>query len=156
LTKTPTSPYESDSVLPAYFLSGTEALDLEPDLYPGVVGAILSTETGIVDSQGLVESLEREITDEDYAVDIRGREGDRGEGVVVKGTRVVRIDRDEKGTWIVQLESGWEGLVEGERGEVESVEAKVVVNAAGLGGAVLQEGVVPDSEKVRIYPVKGE
>jgi glycine/D-amino acid oxidase-like deaminating enzyme len=39
---------------------------------------------------------------------------------------------------------------------VESVRCEVVINAAGLGAAVLQEGVVPDRERVKLYPVKGQ
>lgn len=164
---------DSDSLVPAYFLSSNEAREMEPDLGPNVVGALLITETGIFDSQGLVDSLAREIEEDDYletnsaqhvGVGLTGkggkrREGDngRGEGVIVLGTRVVRIDREENGSgWIVQLESGWEGLEPGQQGEVESVKADVVVNAAGLGSTALLEGIVPDSELVKMWPVKGE
>jgi 2-hydroxyglutarate dehydrogenase len=160
---------QNDSVVPAYFLSGNEARDLEPDLSREVKGALLVTETGIVDSQGLVDSLEREIEEGDYlsssnggyfGVGVRGgrsRKGTgRGEGVIVKGTRVVRIDRENKGNgWVVQLESGWEGLEEGQKGDVESVRADVVVNAAGLGAVSLMEGLVRDNERVQMWPVKG-
>ena len=155
--------YKSNSTVPAYFLSGQEARELEPDLSDGVVGALLVTETGIVDSQGLVDSLAREIEEEEYAgsVSVGGQAGGRGgeargEGVVVRGTRVVRIDREEKGPgWVVQLETGWEGKEDGEKGEVESVRADVVVNAAGLSSASLMEGVVPEAERVKMWPVKG-
>lgn len=164
---------DSDSLVPAYFLSSNEAREMEPDLGPNVVGALLITETGIFDSQGLVDSLAREIEEEDYlttkdaehvGVGLSSRkgkrtgdEGGRGEGVIVLGTRVVRIDRDENGSgWIVQLESGWEALEPGQQGEVESVKAEVVVNAAGLGSAALLEGLVPESELVKMWPVKGK
>jgi len=86
-----------------------------------------------------------------------GRVKERGEGVIVPGTRVVRIDREEKGKgWVVQLETGWEGKEEGEKGEVEAVRADVVVNTAGLAAASLLEGIVPESEQVKMYPLKGE
>jgi L-2-hydroxyglutarate oxidase LhgO len=161
--------YESSSVIPTYFLSRNDARDLEPDLSPGIAGALLVTSTGIVDSQALVASLEREIEEEDYVGECgvglapnsdgssgAGR-GERGDGVIVRGTRVVRVDREEKGGgWVVQLETGWEGLQEGEKGDVEAVRADVLVNAAGFGAASLMEGVVPDSEAVKMYPLKGE
>lgn len=160
---------QNDSVVPAYFLSGDEARDLEPDLSRDIKGALLVTETGIVDSQGLVDSLEREIEEEDYllssngeyfGVGVRGgrsrKRTGRGEGVILKGTRVVRIDRDSKGDgWVVQLERGWEGLEPGQKGDVESVRAEVVVNAAGLGAVSLMEGLVSDDERVQMWPVKG-
>jgi L-2-hydroxyglutarate oxidase LhgO len=157
---------QNDSVVPAYFLSGEEARDMEPDLSNDVKGALLVTETGIVDSQGLVDSLAREIEEEEYltiskaekkGVGLSGGNMPRGEGVVVLGTRVVRVDREERGDgWVVQLETGWEGLGEGQKGDVESVRADVVVNAAGLGAASLLEGVVPEKERVQMWPVKGE
>ncbi|KAK4688612.1 F-box and WD-40 domain protein CDC4, partial [Tremellales sp. Uapishka_1] len=157
----PTSPYETNSVIPTYFLSGHEARDLEPDLGGDVRAALLVTETGIVDSQGLVDSLEREIEEADFAVSIRRGdandiEEERGEGVVVMGTRVVRVDRAEDGKgWIVQIETGWEGKRDGEKGDVESVHAAVLVDAAGIGAATLLEDVVPAGERTNMWLAKG-
>lgn len=146
----------SSSRITTQFLLGNEARELEPDLSPKVCGALLIPSTGIVDSQGLVDSLEREVEDPNYNPSA-SREEDRGEGVIVLGTRVVRIDREESGSgWVVQMETGWEGLGEGEKGEVESVRADVVVNAAGLGSVSLCEGVVPEYELAQLWPVKGK
>ena len=139
---------------------------MEPDLSRTVTAALLLTETGIVDSQVLVDSLAREIEEPDYlsnsdletlAVGVRkGRREERGEGNLVRGTRVVRIDRNEKGSgWIVQLETKWEGKEEGEQGDVESVLAEVVINAAGLMASSLLEGVVPETERIPIWLTKG-
>ncbi|UOH79653.1 hypothetical protein LQV05_000660 [Cryptococcus neoformans] len=128
----------SSSRIATRFLCGNEARELEPDLSP----------------KGLVDSLEREVEDPDYNPSA-SRVEDRGEGVIVLGTRVVRIDREKSGNgWVVQMETGWEGLEEGEKGEVESVRADVVVNAAGLGSVSLCEGVVPESELAELWPVK--
>lgn len=163
----PTGPAQNNSIIPTYFLSGDEARDLEPDLSPGVVGALLVTETGIVDSQALVDSLQREMDEPEYLFASNGEEvavgtaatgepREPGEGVSMVGTRVVRVDREEKGDgWVVQMESNWEGLAEGERGEVESVRADVVVNAAGLGAVSLMEGIVPPDEMHDMWLVKG-
>jgi L-2-hydroxyglutarate oxidase LhgO len=166
---------ENNSAIQAYLLSGEEARRKEPDLSPDVCAALLVTETGIVEAASLVDSLAREIEESDYlesigndtsdaaaavtaGVGLANHEFDRGEGVIVPGTRVVRIDREEgsgKG-WIVQLETGWEGLPEGERGDVEAVRAEVVINAAGLNSASLVEQLLPEKERTGIWVSKGE
>lgn len=81
--------------VPTYFLGPNDAMDLEPDLGPNVLAAMLSTESGIVDSHALMESLEAEITGQ---LPQQGS-ADSGNGSVVLGTKVVRIDpyRDESG-----------------------------------------------------------
>jgi len=156
-------PAGNDSIIPCYFLSPNEALDLEPDLSRDVKGALLVTETGIIDSQALVDSLALEIEDPDYLPSKKAesssvnrmKEETRGEGVLVLGTRVVRIDKDPEGKgWVVQMETGWSE--DGEKGQVESVKCQVVVNAAGLGAASLLEGIVPEQDQPKMYLVKGK
>ncbi|WOO79359.1 L-2-hydroxyglutarate dehydrogenase, mitochondrial [Vanrija pseudolonga] len=153
-----------NSVIPAYFLSGDEAREMEPDLSPDVCAALYVPDTGIVDSAGLVDSLAREIEEEDYLAAAPGvgvglsggRDYERGEGVVVPGTRVVRVDREENGPgWVVQLETGWEGIPEGEKGEVEAVRADVVIDAAGLNCLSLTENLVPEKERLGMWISKG-
>ncbi|BEI80245.1 hypothetical protein CcaverHIS002_0107740 [Cutaneotrichosporon cavernicola] len=148
-----------NSIIPAYFLSGQEARELEPDLSEDVCAALLVTETGIVDSAGLVDSLAREIEEDDYLSNTKvgvglanpgKRKAERGEGVILRGTRVVRIDPDEDG-WVVQLESGWGE----EKGQVEAVRASVVVNAAGLNAASLVNEILPPEERWEMWITKG-
>ncbi|KAJ9102963.1 hypothetical protein QFC19_004520 [Naganishia cerealis] len=88
--------------VPTYFLGPNEAVDLEPDLGPNVLAAMLSTESGIVDSHALMESLEMEINGQ---LPGQGTETDAGRGSVVLGTKVVRIDpyRDESGGTLLFL-----------------------------------------------------
>lgn len=152
---------ENNSVIPAYFLSGDEARSLEPDLSGDVVAALLVTETGIVDSAGVVDSLAREIEEADYlggshgasvGVGLASSRSDRGEGMIVRGTRVVRVDKDEGGGWVVQLETGWG---EGAKGDVEAVKADVVVNAAGLNATSLLSDVLPEQERMGMWISKG-
>lgn len=71
--------------VPTYFLSPDESFRMEPDLGKNVLCSMLSTESGIVDSHALMNSLQGEIEEE------------RGEGLgrVVLGTKVVRIDPRE-------------------------------------------------------------
>ena len=156
-------PAGNDSIIPCYFLSPNEAIDLEPDLSRDVKGALLVTETGIIDSQALVDSLAMEIEDPDYLHSKKAesssvgrmKEETRGDVVLVLGTRVVRIDKDPEGKgWIVQMETGWSE--DGEKGQVESVKCQVVVNAAGLGAASLLEGIVPEQDQPKMYLVKGK
>lgn len=165
LTGQPASATRSNSVIPAYFLSGNEARDMEPELSPDVCAALLVTETGIVDSAGLVDSLAREIEEADYletsggvgvgvGVADKRRKGlaDRGEGIIVRGTRVVRVDPGEKGGWVVQLETAG---ADGEPGDVEAVHADVLVNAAGLSATSITNSVVPENERVGMWISKG-
>ncbi|RXK39653.1 FAD dependent oxidoreductase [Tremella mesenterica] len=161
--------HESTSVCPVQPLTGDQARELEPDLSSQVVSALLIPETGIVDSQALVDSLAREIEEPEYlyssnaeeiavGVDVTGerRRREPGEGVIMLGTRVIRIDKDFKEDgWIVQMETGWEGLKDGEKGQVESVKTNVIVNAAGLGAVSLMEGLVPTEEMKEMWLVKG-
>jgi hypothetical protein len=76
--------------VPTFFLAPTEARRMEPDLGENIMCAMLSTESGIVDSHALMESLEADVT--------KVGEGE-GQGSVALGTRVVRIDpyRGENG-----------------------------------------------------------
>jgi 2-hydroxyglutarate dehydrogenase len=112
--------------VPLEFLSGQRARELEPDLSPECTGALLSTETGIIDSHAYMDALERDITETG--------------GELVYGTKVVRIDRAEPPSgkskrgdgsdegWVVQTVSKTE---DGE-GEPSAFLAKAVVNSAGL------------------------
>jgi L-2-hydroxyglutarate oxidase LhgO len=129
--------------VPTYFLGAEETLRMEPDLAPWIKAAMISTETGIVDSHALMESLEREIEEEG------------GEGLIVRGTRVVRVDPDPKGEgWVVQMETGW-SKEHDHQGETEAVLAKVVVNAAGLGAAHIINPLLPASQRTKMWLSKG-
>lgn len=132
---------------------------MEPALSSEVVAALLVPETGIVDSAGLVDSLAREIEEPDYlsssptvGVGLASGRADRGEGMIVRGTRVVRIDQAE-GAWVVQLETGWK---DGEKGDVEAVRADVVVNAAGLNAPSLTNDLVSEQERTGMWISKGK
>lgn len=113
--------------MPLHPLTGEQARELEPDLSPAVISAVLSPLTGIVSSHELMLDLEKAI-----------EESDSGE--LVYGTKVVRIDRAETKSgskrgdgsedgWVVQTVTR-DGA--GVFGEPTAVLAKVVVNCAGL------------------------
>jgi 2-hydroxyglutarate dehydrogenase len=68
--------------VPTYFILPNECKDMEPDLGSNVLCAMLSTESGIVDSHAVMDSLQVEVQEE------RGE----GSGSVALGTKVVRID----------------------------------------------------------------
>jgi 2-hydroxyglutarate dehydrogenase len=113
---------ETGRLIPLQRISGDEARSLEPDLGDGVMAALLSPETGIVDSHALMESMQSTVEDSEM-------------GEMVFGTSVVRIDaveaRGDRGGagWVVQTVTRDKDGVEGER---SSVLAGIIVNAAGL------------------------
>lgn len=116
-------PKSSGGPVPLRYLTGEEARGMEPDLSPEAEGAVFSPETGIVDSHGLMQALESDVTA-------------TGQGELVYGTRVVRIDRAE-GTGGSKKgdgsEEGWVVQTVSEGSETPTaVLAKCVVNAAGL------------------------
>ena len=102
------------------FLTGAEAQALEPNL--SCTGAVLSRETGIVDSHALMLALQGDLED--------------AGGMIAFQAPVTRIARQGQG-WIVQV------------GGVDPTEIAVdaVVNAAGLGAQALArttEGYPPE------------
>ena len=131
--------------MPARLLTGDEARELEPDLSPDIKSALLSTETGIVDSHALMESLERDISESES-------------GSVVCGTRVVRVDPAEGG-WVVQMTTPSQDGLEGRTKETDSVLAKTVINSTGLSGPFilnsLRSILNPPSDLVPIWYAKG-
>ncbi|NBJ09540.1 FAD-dependent oxidoreductase [Microvirga arsenatis] len=102
------------------FLTGAQAQALEPNL--SCTGAVLSRETGIVDSHALMLALQGDLED--------------AGGMIAFHAPVARIARQGQG-WIVQI------------GGVDPTEIAVdaVVNAAGLGAQALAratEGYPPE------------
>lgn len=90
---------------------------MEPDLSHDIRTCLLSSETGIVDSHGLMAALEDSI-----------HEAEGGE--IVLGTRVVRIDPAASGSgWIIQTQTVNR---QGDSDEISSVLARCVINCAGL------------------------
>ncbi|KAJ9123820.1 hypothetical protein QFC24_003597 [Naganishia onofrii] len=141
--------------VPTYFLGPNEAADLEPDLGPNVLAAMLSTESGIVDSHALMESLEMEINGQ---LPDQITESDAGRGSVVLGTKVVRIDpyRDESGGKLSGPQTGWvvQTLTEGST-QPDSILAKTLVLSAGLSCVHLLNPLLPPNERLTAYYAKG-
>jgi L-2-hydroxyglutarate oxidase LhgO len=102
------------------FLSGDEARALEPNL--ACTGAILSTETGIIDSHALMMALQGDL--EDHG------------GVVAYHAPVVRLARSD---------AGWQASVGGH--EPAEIVVDAVVNASSFGAQPLAratEGYPPE------------
>lgn len=117
--------------VPTYFLGGEEARELEPDLGSNVLAAMLSTESGIVDSHALMESLEQEVDQ------------------VVLGTRVTQIDRDPNNEgWVVQIQT--EGS-----SQPDAILCKSLILSAGLSCVDLMNPLLPARERLTPYYVKG-
>ncbi|KAM0752651.1 FAD dependent oxidoreductase [Meredithblackwellia eburnea MCA 4105] len=123
--------------VPLELVAKEKVFEMEPDVRGSkVIAALWSPRTGIVDSHGLMSSLERGIMEE-------------GDGMIAYGTKVVRIDKAEHEAdgWVVQT------VTEG--GERSSVSAKVVVNAAGLSAHHVFNHLLPDSALSQLWFAKG-
>jgi 2-hydroxyglutarate dehydrogenase len=141
------SEQESVIAVPTSLLSGDEARELEPDLSPDITCALLSRETGIVDSHTLMESLGRDINESDA-------------GSVVCSTSVVRVDPTENG-WVVQLSTNPKGSgdPDSEPSQTDSVLAKTVINSTGLSGPFilnsLRRTLTPPVNPISIWYARG-
>lgn len=129
--------------VPAALLDGDEARELEPDLSPDIACALLSEETGIVDTHTFMESLERDITE-------------TGVGSAVCGTSVVRVDPAENG-WVVQMKTS-SGNDEAPS-QTDSVLAKTLINSSGLSGPfilnALRKTFTPSKKLIPMWYAKG-
>ena len=100
-------------------------------------GALESPETGIVDSHGLMTSLEG-VFEEDG-------------GVVAVDSEVVGVASlgSPKGS------AGWEVTVRDSSGEESTIRSETVVNAAGLGSVAVHNMIVPPERHLALYFSKG-
>ncbi|EIM21158.1 FAD dependent oxidoreductase [Wallemia mellicola CBS 633.66] len=132
--------------VPTQLISADQALDYEPDLSKSVTAALYSPETGIIDSHGLMDSFEQDITDAESSE-------------LVYGTNVVRIDPynidnvsrkgegDDRG-YVVQM------LTEGSD-TTDALLARSVINCAGLNAHTMLNMVLPENEQRKIWYAKG-
>ncbi|KAL5527527.1 hypothetical protein ACEPAG_6328 [Sanghuangporus baumii] len=139
--------------IPAELISGSEARDLEPDLSPDISAALLSHETGIVDSHTLMESLEKDVT-----------ESENGE--LVYSTSVVRVDPyrsrpasgapdvpwNEEG-WVIQMVT--RSTPEADSSQGDAFLARNVVNASGLSANLILNSLLPPEKRIPMYYSRG-
>ena len=59
---------DTDSAIPAFFMSGDDARSIQPALSRNVIGAVLMTEAGTVDAEALDETLAHDIEENHGAV----------------------------------------------------------------------------------------
>lgn len=108
-------------------------------------GALESPTTGIVDSHGLMLCLQ-------------GLFEDAG-GVVALGSPVKSIRGLSQGGSSVPGSSGWEIDVsdgpEGEGGDISTITAETLVNAAGLGSVAVHNMIVPPAQHKQLFYAKG-
>ncbi|KAF4602390.1 hypothetical protein EYR40_005595 [Pleurotus pulmonarius] len=131
----------TNTVLPTRLLDSSELHEMQPGLSKELTAALWSPETGIIDSHGLMETLEKEILDSDG-------------GEVVVSTRVVRIDPNTPSPtsprqgWVVQM-------VTGDATEGDAVLAKTVINSSGLSGPFLLNSLLPKKQRIPMYYARG-
>jgi len=97
------------------WLSAAQARALEPALH--CTAALLSPSTGIIDSHGLMLSLQGGL--------------EAAGGLVALGSTVSGL-RQQDGVWVLTVQAGSEG-----EGETMELAARIVVNAAGLWAPAL-------------------
>ncbi|KAH0497048.1 hypothetical protein TgHK011_004382 [Trichoderma gracile] len=105
-------------------------------------GALESPTTGIVDSHGLMLCL-------------RGLFEEAG-GVVALNSPVTDIRALSGGASSLPGSAGWEvDVSDGPGGDVSTITAETLVNAAGLGAVAVHNMIVPPSQHRRLYYAKG-
>ncbi|KAI0772687.1 NAD dehydrogenase [Irpex lacteus] len=136
-------------VVPTRLLERDEIHQMEPDLSKKIVAALLSPETGIVDSHTLMETFERDISE---------TEG----GALAYSTKVVRVDphtgssQAEGSISSEAAETGWiVQTVTGEAEESDSLLARTVINASGLAGPMVLNSLLPPEKRIPMYFAKG-
>ncbi|EKM59353.1 uncharacterized protein PHACADRAFT_249787 [Phanerochaete carnosa HHB-10118-sp] len=137
-----------DPVVPSRLVDKDEAHTLEPDLSSKIVAALLSTETGIVDSHSLMESFEKDITE--------------AGGELVYSTRVVRVDphagssQAEGNASEEVAEDGWiVQTMTGNAEESDALLARTLISASGLAGPMILNAMLPPRERIPMYYAKG-
>lgn len=138
--------------IPTELISGDQARQLEPDLSPSIAAALLSHETGIIDSHTYMESLERDIMDTEN-------------GQVVYSTAVVRVDPYSRSAqaqgsadidahedgWVVQMTTrGTEG-----EGASDALLARTLINASGLSAQLVLNSLLPYDQRIPMYYARG-
>ncbi|KAI0693803.1 NAD dehydrogenase [Cytidiella melzeri] len=136
-------------VVPTRLLQRDEAHELEPSLSKKIVAALLSPETGIVDSHALMESFERDI-------------GETEGGALVYSTKVVRVDPQVGSSQAEGVSSteaagaGWVvQTVTGEEEESDAMLARTLINASGLAGPMVLNSMLPHEKRISMYFAKG-
>ena len=126
---------------------------MEPDLSPDITAALLSHETGIIDSHSLMSSLEQDIMESENAEP-------------VYSTTVVRIDpykRSNLAENIPDMHSNLDGWViqmvtqngDGINNEPDALLARSVINSSGLSGNLILNSLLPIEERIPMYYARG-
>ena len=135
-------------VVPTSLLSKAKTREMEPNLGDEIVSSLWCPMTGIVDSHAFMESLEK---------DIQESEG----GQLVYSTTVVRVDPYRKSTRVHSIpdadaaEDGWVVQASSKQGETYAVLARNLINASGLGSALVLNSFLPKEKRIPMYYAKG-
>jgi len=140
----------STPAVPTEIISGEHARHLEPDISPDIVAALLSPETGIIDSHTFMESLERDIM-----------ESNNGE--LAYSTTAVRVDPHDasksssasaeyKGDgWVVQTVTGPNLSPDAS----DALLARTVINSSGLNGTLVLNSLLAQKGRIPMYYARG-
>ncbi|OCH87903.1 NAD dehydrogenase [Obba rivulosa] len=128
-----------EAAVPTELISGHVALELEPDLNTCIDSALLSPETGIIDTHAYMESLEKDI-DESEGGDLAYK------------TSVVRVDpapsdAGERG-WVVQT-------VTDDAEESDAMLARTLINSSGLSAHLILNSLLPKESRIPMFYARG-
>ncbi|KAI5124756.1 hypothetical protein M0805_005390 [Coniferiporia weirii] len=140
--------------VPTRLISGAEARELEPDLSADISVALLSPETGIIDSHSFMSSLERDILESDNTE-------------IAYSTSVVRVDpfshsgraasissaEMKHEGWVVQTVTRRSDGTNGDDGD--SLLAHTLINASGLSGNLILNSLLPRGARIPMYYARG-
>lgn len=119
--------------VPVNWVSEAEATASEPDV-KATAGALESPTTGIIDSHVLMMRLLADVEDAGGTVALRSKVADAshlGGG------------------------AGWNLLVQSENGQEITIKVDTVVNAAGLGAALIHNLILPPEQHIQMHYAKG-
>ncbi|KAK0701298.1 FAD dependent oxidoreductase [Lasiosphaeris hirsuta] len=119
--------------VPVNWISEAEMAALEPDV-TATAGALESPTTGILDSHTPMMSLLADVEDVGGTVALRSKAADASP---------------------LRDGAGWNLLVQGEDGQEITIRAVTVVNAAGLGAALVHNLVLPPEQHIQMCYAKG-
>lgn len=131
-----------------YFLDKRKIASEEPLVRAGTV--LVSPTTGIVDSHGVLDHLNFTFTQ-------GNAEKGLGSGDIAKLSKVVWIERDSEGNWIVEVEE--QAVGNNSQPSRTRIKTRVLVNSAGLYADEIASMAMGSQVALKLgyklYPVKG-
>lgn len=136
--------------VPTELVSGDQARGLEPDLSPDIAAALVSHETGILDSHAFMEKLEQDILESENAEVVYASQVVRVDPYDRSRQSIGSLDIDAKEDgWVVQVRTGDAGS------ETNSLLARTLINTTGLSAQLILNSLIPFEDRIPMYYARG-